>query len=161
MKPPVDPPSILVYAYGNPGRQDDGLGILLVGALAEWAGKEGLENVGFESNYQLNIEDALLISGKDIVIFADASAGDLEGIRLSRVHPSGTRPEFTMHSASPSFILALCRELYGKEPGTWLLEIRGYEWALKEGLTPGAQENLMKALDFMKERLSDPGLLPD
>ncbi len=28
---------ILVYGYGNPGRQDDGLGVELVRRLEEWA----------------------------------------------------------------------------------------------------------------------------
>ena len=161
MKRQKELPGILVYAYGNPGRQDDGLGNRLIVELAEWAGKEGLENIQFESNYQLNIEDALLISEKDIVIFADASTAGMEGNRLSRVRPSGTRSEFTMHSSSPAFILALCMELYGKEPLTWLLEIGGYEWDLREGLSEGAQENLRKALEFMKERLKDPALLWD
>ncbi|NJK85082.1 MAG: hypothetical protein HC906_03035 [Bacteroidales bacterium] len=30
------PPDILIYGYGNPGRQDDGLGVLLCERLLKW-----------------------------------------------------------------------------------------------------------------------------
>ena len=34
---------ILIYGYGNPGRQDDGLGIRLSEELENWAHQQGLE----------------------------------------------------------------------------------------------------------------------
>jgi Ni,Fe-hydrogenase maturation factor len=57
-----------------------------------------------------------------------------------------------MHAASPAYILALCQKLYRKSPETYLLQIRGYEWEFKEGLSPGAEKNLRKALDFIKQK---------
>jgi len=68
---------ILVYGYGNPGRQDDGLGNELVRRLEEWVIAEGIVDIAFDSNYQLNIEDADAIAQNELVIFVDASEEDI------------------------------------------------------------------------------------
>lgn len=150
-----DPRRILIYAYGNPGRQDDGLGNRFVEEMEEWISEQKITNVVLESNYQLNIEDADLISDKDLVIFVDASVEDIDGIDFARIEPSEARSEFTTHAASPAFVLALCHKLYNKHPDTYLLQIRGYEWEFKEVLSDRAKRNLRKALIFMKEFLAD------
>ncbi|MCK4515905.1 MAG: hypothetical protein KAU31_11640, partial [Spirochaetaceae bacterium] len=74
------PLKILIYGIGNPGRQDDGLGALLVEeiqrAAIPGASIPGTDHeLSFDANYQLNIEDAEAISRHDIVVFADASLG--------------------------------------------------------------------------------------
>jgi hydrogenase maturation protease len=144
---------ILIYAFGNPGRQDDGLGNRLVDELEPWLAEKGFRHVELESNYQLNIEDADNIAGKDLVVFVDASIEDIEDFHFGVVEPSEGRSEFTMHAASPAFILALCIKLYGKHPDTFLLQIRGYEWEFNEKLSDGAAQNLASALAFIKRRL--------
>ena len=149
-----DPKRILIYAYGNPGRQDDGLGNRFVEELEEWIREKKISNVELESNYQLNIEDAHLISDKDLVIFIDASIEEIDGIHFSMVEPSGNHSEFTTHAASPAFVLALCHKIYKKYPETHLLQIRGYEWEFKEVLSERAKRNLAKALRFIKEFLA-------
>jgi len=142
---------ILVYGYGNPGRQDDGLGVLLSEEIEKWATANGITNVETDSNYQLNIEDAEEIKDKYLVIFADASIEDhCEDFILTEVEAS-EKAEFTMHSVSPAFVLHLCHNIYKKNPKTYLLHIKGYEWELKEGLTKIAQDNLKKAFNFLKE----------
>ena len=151
---------ILIYAYGNPGRQDDGLGNRFIEEIGKWIEKENLAQIDLESNYQLNIEDAYTISGKDLVIFVDASVEDIEDLRLSVVTPSEGRSEFTMHAASPAFIVALCHKIYNKYPMTYLLQIRGYEWEFREGLSAGAEKNLASALDLIKKKLTDTAFLP-
>ncbi len=149
---------LLVYGYGNPGRQDDGLGIELVKKLEEWAAESGLDNIEFENNYQLNIEDAEAISNKDLVIFADASKEDIEDFCLSKVDGSG-KLSFTTHAASPAYVLELCKELFQKEPLVLLLHIKGHEWAFKEGFSERAMGNLGKAISYMKIILEKPDLV--
>ena len=144
---------ILIYAYGNPGRQDDGLGNRLIEELEKWVESNSIEGIELESNWQLNIEDSLKISDKEIVIFVDASNEDIEDIHFSPVEPSEGKSDFTTHSASPSFVLALCIQLYGKHPETYLLQIRGYSWEFQEGLSEKAEKNLQKALDFLKKKV--------
>lgn len=151
------PKRILIYAYGNPGRQDDGLGNRLVEALDPWLREEGLDHVELESNYQLNIEDAAVIADMDSVVFVDASVEDIEDIHFGPVKPSEGKSEFTMHAASPAYVLALCNKIYNRSPETYLLQIRGYEWEFREGLSGGAQKNLDKALEFIKKKILSPG----
>jgi hydrogenase maturation protease len=145
--------TILIYAYGNPGRQDDGLGNRLVDALTPWIAEKGYDHVELDSNFQLNIEDADNIREKDVVVFVDASIEDIDGFHLGTVEPSEGRSEFTMHAASPAYILALCIKLYNKHPETYLLQIRGYEWEFMEGLSEKAARNLDSALSFLKEKI--------
>jgi len=145
--------SILIYAYGNPGRQDDGLGNCMVDLLEPWLSENGIDNVELDSNFQLNIEDADIIKDKDIVVFIDASIEDIDQYQLGIVEPSEGRSEFTMHAASPAYILALCIKLYNKHPETYLLQIKGYEWEFQEGLSDKAAENLDSAATFLKEKI--------
>ena len=147
--------NILIYAYGNPGRQDDGLGNCMVDLLEPWLSENGIDNVELDSNFQLNIEDADIIKDKDIVVFIDASIEDIDQYHLGIVEPSEGRSEFTMHAASPAYILALCIKLYNKHPETYLLQIKGYEWEFQEGLSAKAAENLESAIEFIKTKIED------
>ena len=145
--------NILIYAYGNPGRQDDGLGNQFVDKLEPWLEEQGLTNVTLDSNFQLNIEDADNIRDKDVVVFVDASIEDIDNFRLDIVEPSEGRSEFSMHSASPAYVLALCTKLYNKHPETYILQIKGYEWEFQEELSDRAAINLELALAFLKDRI--------
>jgi hydrogenase maturation protease len=143
-------PSILVYGYGNPGRQDDGAGVMLAEKLDEWIVSRKLEGVYTDSNYQLNLEDAATISQYDLVIFADASHVELDDFRMDPLVGSD-RVEFTMHAVSPAFILHLCKEVFSHEPEAYLLHIRGYEWEFMASMTEKGEKNFMKALHFVQD----------
>ena len=148
---------ILFYGYGNPGRQDDALGIRFIEQMETWVEENGYNNIFFDSNYQLNIEDADTISGYDIVFFVDASMEQLEGFDISEVEFSNAQVEFTMHAISPGVVLSLCKQIYNKVPQTYLIHIKGFEWELEfdKGLTPKAEENLQEVLKFMQEKVPE------
>lgn len=152
------PKRILIYGYGNPGRQDDGLGNAFVQRFEEWVEKEKLTGFEFESNYQLNIEDAANIADKDLVVFVDASQEEIPDFELTPVDES-TSVTFTTHAASPGYIFRLCREMFDHTPATYLLHIRGYEWEFREGLTKKAEKNLEKSLEELKTQLKNPETL--
>ncbi len=146
----------MVYGYGNPGRRDDGLGNAVVDNLEQWIQKEKIENITLDSNYQLNIEDAAEIADKDVVIFVDASEEKhVEDFIVTKVKPT-SKVHFTMHAVSPGFILNLTQEIYSKQPMTYLIHIRGYEWDLNETLTDTAKKNLDKALHYIKQAIKEP-----
>jgi hydrogenase maturation protease len=146
---------ILIYGYGNPGREDDGLGIELVNRLETWAAGNQFTGIKFDNNYQLNIEDAEVISKQDLVIFVDASEEDIEDFCFSVVDGTG-KLAFTTHSASPGYILKLCQELFQKSPIVLLLHIKGYAWNLKEGISQQALNNLESAYSYMVDFLKQP-----
>jgi hydrogenase maturation protease len=143
---------ILIYGYGNPGREDDGLGIELVKRLEEWSIHIGISGLEFDSNYQLNIEDAEAIATKDLVVFVDASTEEIEDFILTEVNGE-SEVSFTTHAASPGYIVKLCSDLFGKCPEVFLLHIKGYQWEFREGMSEKAEINLQKAFDFMKDYL--------
>jgi len=143
---------ILIYGYGNPGRQDDALGVLLTTKMENWSKKHKLNIIQFDTNYQLNIEDALLISEYDMVIFADASIEEISHYTISRVIPN-PKAEFSMHAISPEFVLYLCQKLYNKHPETYLLHLKGYEFEFLSQLTQKAKNNLEMAFGFLTDVL--------
>jgi hydrogenase maturation protease len=154
----AEKPRVLVYGYGNPGRQDDGLGIALVDALEAWALSGERPWLDFDRNYQLNAEDALEASTRDVVVFLDASRDQAEPFRFAAIQPSLT-VSFSTHAMSPESVLALCGDLYGARPAGRLLTIRGYSWEPNEPMTEGARGNLQAAQAWLMTRLESPVLL--
>ncbi len=140
---------ILVYGYGNPGRQDDGLGAHCIKKLEDWLVLHPNYELLTDTNYQLNIEDAAAISEVQRVVFVDASIEDIDGFSFTPIQASDAKVEFSMHAVSPSFVVDLCQKIYGRSPEAFLLHIKGYEWDFKEGLTPRASQNLDAAFEFL------------
>ena len=141
---------IIVYGYGNPGRQDDGLGPLLIDKLEA----DNLAGVALDSNYQLNIEDAYEVAQGKAVIFVDASIDGGEPFTFEPVTASN-EITFTTHSMAPNSVVALSQELYNRDLEAYILAIRGYEWEFDTPMTPKAEENLSAAYQFVREKLND------
>lgn len=132
---------VLILGYGNPGRQDDGLGPAIAEAVEQW----DLPNITAEAPYQLNIEDAATLAEYDLVIFADAGVEVPEPYSLKRVEPV-REITFSTHSVSPEVILGLCQDHFHAKPEAYVLAVRGYAFEFEEGLTPKAKDNLADAL---------------
>ena len=143
---------ILIYGYGNPGRQDDGLGPALIEQLEAWTKAEGITGVAFDSNYQLNAEDALAVVESGQVVFVDAAKEGPSPFEFRLLAPQ-RKIAFSTHAMSPEGVLALADELYGARPLAWLLAIRGYEWEPNEPPTPAALANLAVACAHLQEWL--------
>ena len=139
-------PPPLLLAIGNDGRQDDGLG---------WAFGQAMESdEDFQGEvayrYQLQVEDALLISEYATVIFVDACREALpKGFELAPLRPAADFG-LTTHQLSPATVLALAEQLYGTTPQAYLLKIAGVEWALERGLSEEARRNLGRAVGGVK-----------
>jgi hydrogenase maturation protease len=143
-----DHPRILVLGYGNPGRQDDGLGP----ATAAGIERLGWPNLTAFDNYQLNIEDAIDVAEHDVVWFVDAAKAGPSPYAVSDLSPAAAI-EFTSHIVRPEVILAIARRYYGRAPKAFLLGIRGYQFEFVEELTPGASDNLRVALAMLTDRI--------
>jgi len=141
----------LIYGYGNAGRQDDGLGERFIKLMDEWIARENIQNLFTDCNYQLNIEDSATISEYDTVIFVDASVADIEDYKMEKVVPNDATIEFTMHAVSVSYVLDLCKKIYNKQPETYVLHIKAYEFEFIEEMTPKAERNLLAAFEFLKQ----------
>ena len=151
----IHAPRVLVLGYGNPGRQDDGLGP----AAAAEIGKLDWPGVTACDNYQLVIEDALEVAEHDVVWFVDAARS---GAEPYEVRPLSATADiaFTSHLVKPEALLAIADRYYGKSPEAHLVGIRGYEFEFLEGLTERACGNLAQAVALIRRRISNLMELP-
>lgn len=145
---------ILVFGYGNPSRGDDALGYLLVERLgARLAGTAHARHVDLLTDFQLQVEHALDLAGREQVIFADASVRATAPFEFVRVEPAADG-SFTTHALSPHALLhAYVRAVGSDPPESWLLAIRGDGFELGEPVSEAAAGNLDAALEFLARRL--------
>lgn len=141
-------PRILVIGYGNPGRQDDGLGP----SAAFEIDRLNWPNVSTMDNYQLAIEDAVEIAAHDFVWFVDACCQGEAPCTVERLSPAFDIT-FTSHLLKPETLLAITAQQFGKCPEALLLGIRGYEFDFKEGLSDEAADNLALAVTLLRSRI--------
>lgn len=129
---------ILVLAVGNPSRGDDALGPELAARLAA-AGPAGVEVI---EAFQLQVEHALDLVGRERVIFVDAGTGTRAPFELRRVEAT---PDFlhTSHALPPEAVLSTCLRVTGTvPPEAWLLCVRGESFELGAPLSAEAGRNL-------------------
>jgi hydrogenase maturation protease len=132
----------LIIGIGNDGRGDDGLGWLFADRFVD-----GTE-ADVAHRYQLQIEDAALVSGYDRVVFADASIEDMEqGFSFDKCRPAPSL-HFSTHKVDPATILWLAGKLYDRAVEGYVLGIQGYSWELHQGLSDRAAHNLEGAFAF-------------
>lgn len=151
---------ILVLSWGNPSRGDDALGPLFTQALAalNWPHVECL------TDFQLQIEHVLDLRGRECVLLVDAACDaqtddDAPPFQLSRVQPQRDHSH-TTHAMSPAALLQVFVDVEGHPPPpTWLLALRGHQWALGDPLSPSAQDGLNAALVWVQEWLRE-GQMP-
>jgi hydrogenase maturation protease len=136
--------TILVVGYGNPGRQDDGLGPEIVQELEQ----HHLPELTLEADYQLSIEHAADLGQSDKAIFVDAAVNGPEPYEVKRLEASRSI-EFTSHALGPEGVLAICEENYRHTPEALLVAVRGYSFEFAEGLTEKARQNKGEALEFI------------
>jgi len=137
----------LIIGIGNSGRQDDGLGWAFLDEIKPLVD----DNYTLEYRYQLQIEDAELLTQFSSVFFVDASKNNLQnGFKIETCKPSQNY-SFSTHALKPETILYLTENLYQHQPKAFILAIQGYEWELKIGLTAKTSQNLNKALIHFSE----------
>jgi len=141
---------IYIYGFGNPGRQDDGLGPAIIDRLEQ----DNIAGIITDSNYQLNIEDAHNISQSDVVIFVDASIDAEEPFTFKRIEPSN-EITFTTHSMAPESVIALSKEIYDKDIEAYVMAIRGYEWEFNEKFSQKAAHNFNEAYIFLTGKIKE------
>jgi hydrogenase maturation protease len=140
---------LVVLACGNPSRGDDALGPELLARLeAERACRPDWAEVLLLTDFQLQIEHALDLFDRDLVLFVDASVSCRAPFGFHRVEPE-LDPSFTTHALSPAAVLHVYGRTAGAEPPpAFVLGVRGYRFELGEPLSDAARTNLEAACAF-------------
>jgi hydrogenase maturation protease len=159
----------LVIAIGNASRGDDALGPSVGEALRADGCFDGTAAALIEV-YQLQIEDALELAGRDAVLFIDArrprrdqrGVATAAAVEIDPLEPV-PRPAAFTHALTPSALLAVAQRLAGSAPPAWLLAIDGEAFELGAPLSAAASARMTPALALAREWLrrsaaSRPGI---
>lgn len=146
----TDRSELLVIGFGNPGRQDDGLGPQCAELLCQFVDRyQPHWSVDIATNYQLNAEHALLISQAKTVVFIDAARELSTAFRFSQIQPS-SELVWSFHCLTPGQCLRFAESLYSGRPQAWLLAIQGVRFdCFEERLSQTALDNLQQAFEFL------------
>lgn len=146
---------LLVLGWGNLSRGDDALGPMCVAALRECLPAALYGQVEFLEDYQLQIEHALDLAGRQRVLLVDASLNCRTPFEVTPVQPAPDA-SLTSHALSPQALLQVYLDLRGEPPPPCsLLVIRGEKFDLGEPPSIGALAHLQRALPWARGWLAD------
>ncbi len=150
-------PPVLIFGYGNPSRGDDALGPELLQRFEKRRSASPLyQQLELLTDFQLQIEHAMDLVGRELVLFADASVNADVPYTCSRIQPEQD-VSFTTHALTPAAVLHVYEKLQQRSPPPcYLLAIRGYRFELGQPISREAEANLEQALAFVEEFLSQP-----
>jgi hydrogenase maturation protease len=139
---------VLIFGYGNLSRGDDALGPLLLQAIESTV---NLDNIEILTDFQLQVEHALDLADRNLVLFVDSSvscAGAFDFIELSPAKDSS----YTTHAMSPSAVLSVYQNIKKQEPPPcFLLSIAGTQFELGDDISSNAKANLELANRFVDQ----------
>jgi hydrogenase maturation protease len=140
------PESVLVIAWGNPLREDDGVAWHVVEGLRSLKPRPSLPPMKLRHAHQLAPEMADCVSQAQGVVFVDARRDGPPGeVRCEEIAPSaGSNP--LAHSLSPQALLLFAEQLYGRAPNAVVLSIAGERFGMGEELSPVVRKALPRAI---------------
>jgi hydrogenase maturation protease len=147
---------LLVFAWGNPSRGDDALGPALLELLASCQEQGDFSDVELLTDFQLQVEHALDLQGREQVLFIDASVSAQAPYEFASLSPERDT-SYTTHAMSPAAVLAVYEQINaGPPPPAFILSIRGYEFELGQSMSAQARANLLDAYaqtcEFLQEK---------
>jgi hydrogenase maturation protease len=144
-------PRLLIIAYGNPLRSDDGVAWRAAAALQKIFSPDKAEILAL---HQLGPELAENASRSECVIFVDASTGsglpgEIQVKELQSDSDHETSP--FCHAMSPSQVLALAAQLYNFRPRAFSTTVVGENFSHGESLSPLVEAALPALLARIEE----------
>ncbi|NLG28542.1 MAG: hydrogenase maturation protease [Chloroflexi bacterium] len=167
--------SILIVAYGNLSRRDDGVAFHVVRRLRQRLGlpdaasapgeavdddyAEWGDRLAVVCLHQLAPEIADIVAQSDIVVFVDAHVSmpgwsPVRWSQLAAEYHSG----MVSHHLKPDAVLALCQSLYGRCTQGYVLSIEGSDFDFGETLSSTTSALLDDALTHLLTLLRAEGV---
>lgn len=144
---------ILLFAYGNLSRGDDALGPLLLDFVEKHCDLAQLELL---TDFQLQIEHALDLQHRQLVLFADATVSSTSAFSFTQLAPAQDK-SYTTHAMSPAAVMSVYKEINKQPPPPcFLLGIKGESFELGSELSASANDNLQLACRFVAQLLGNP-----
>lgn len=143
---------VLLFGYGNLSRGDDALGPLLLEYIE---GIANLDTIEILTDFQLQIEHALDLENRELVLFVDASVSCDNAFDFTELEPARDK-SYTTHAMSPAAVLDVYQEIRKQTPPPcFLLSIKGEAFELGEALSANAEQHLAQACQFAGQLLSN------
>jgi hydrogenase maturation protease len=140
---------LVILACGNPSRGDDALGPELVHLLEKhYFNRDDIELI---EDFQLQIEHALDLEGRELVLFIDASVSCSSPLSFTRLYPQRDMT-YSSHALHPAAVLQVYQEIKKQPPPpSFLLAIRGEQFELGHPLSAMAVAHLSVAFEHVKQ----------
>jgi hydrogenase maturation protease len=141
----------LIIGYGNPDRQDDGVGWHILKNLAERIGHTVPDDPGAAIEITSSTVDLLFtlqiypelaetISHYQRVCFVDAHTSDIpEEISWIDLTPEYEKSPLT-HHMSPKTVLSISATIYENKPQAILVSVRGFHFQFERSLSPQTEQ---------------------
>jgi len=143
---------VLLFGYGNLSRGDDALGPLLLEYVESHCDLDAIEIL---SDFQLQIEHALDLENRSLVLFVDASVACVNAVDFTVLEPARDK-SYTTHAMSPAAVLDVYQSIKNQTPPPcFLLSIKAEKFELGDGLSANAENNLVQACSFAGRLLSN------
>jgi len=141
----------LVIGYGNPLRQDDGAGWLVIDLLTERLTDRLEKGLRLLNVHQLTPELCLDVSEASVAIFVDArddsaSAND-QPVKCEPIE--ATTKANRSHSSTPGAVLSAARDLFQHAPPAYLVSIPGRSFGFADEVTPACRVACSEAADLI------------
>lgn len=142
-------PPLLVLAWGNPSRGDDALGPLLAERLLVHTQTAGLaKRVEVLTDFQLQVEHALDLVGRERILFVDAALDLAEPFTVRPLQPA-RGGGIGSHALAPEAVLQVFQDLHHQPPPpATLLAIRASAFELGSAPSAEALADLEQAITW-------------
>lgn len=146
---------LLVLAWGNPSRGDDALGPLLAERLLVHTQTAGLaKRVEVLTDFQLQVEHALDLVGRERILFVDAALDLAEPFTVRLLQPA-RGGGIGSHALAPEAVLQVFQDLHHQPPPpATLLAIRASAFELGSAPSAEALADLDQAIVWARGWLS-------
>ena len=142
--------SVVVLAWGNEARGDDGIGPALAAHVeANWP------SAALVVDDQLQIEHALDLKDRSLALFIDAGHGTPAPYRFYETSARSGLTH-TSHALTPESLLDVAMRIGVAPPRAFVLCVRGERWGLGDELSAEARERLALAGTLVDRLLGEP-----
>ena len=158
--PAALPCKVLVIGYGNPIRGDDAIGPMAAERLEQSVSSDKVQVI---SRHVLTTELIAEVSEATLAVFIDAATDGPIGEVLCRPLSGDPQTAASMaHFFQPRELLAAARELYGNQPESYLVSVRGMSFDFaKYQLSPTVEDAMepliAKVLNLIDEHCGSYG----
>lgn len=142
------PSRALVIGWGNSLFADDGAGPRIAEEVSDWA-RPGV--VALAVN-ELVPELAVDLAATRAAFFIDASLNSRE-VEVLPIPQTDEDIQHIDHALTPESLLTLSRQVFGRSPPAWLVQVPAENFTLGHGFSERTQAGIAAALAEIKRRL--------